>query len=351
MPASRKKSSQVKLFDLSGRQTAQLRTPVARSWALNDIGQAVIPISTVSAREWKWLLQGDFGRFILVTNDNLPDWGGVIYTPRPWEATQTAITAYSGEMLLKTKRGLMAQSVQGCPGDYYAAVINYLAQQSNALVQMADDYYKGGASANQSINYLKPYDFVSTLASDHSMEFALLPSMVNGQLAFTANWYANMGIRTDGSLRQDGNIENKGVVMTEDGLIVNDVLAYFSSIKNATAVGRGVVQVEDKDSIARYGRFQDSIAVNTTSQDVLNAVAQAYVAQNAWPSRSFILKINNKADTFRYLRLGNIIKLLLPQVGINGTGKGVDTFVRIKQMAYDDVTEIVELVADEVQVS
>ncbi len=345
-----KKPSQIRIFNRNGSLIKNVRSIASRSWVINEFGRAYIPISTIDQREFDYLINAEYGNYVYITHDDLPPWGGMIYLPRPWQGTAAGINAYSGEFLLKTRRGHPGLSINGTPGNYFATVINYLVKNSPMLLRMASDYYKEGVAALQTVTFLTPYEYVTKLAADSGMEFSISPIYSGKRLSFEADWHLFQGTIENFVLQEGVNIEQgtETILMTEDGDIINDVTVYSSSSKAMTAASKQSVNVIDKSSTDQYGLFQGSISVNSTSSGVLKQAGEAFLRAHARPTRTFNFKLNNVNETFKHVRLGNIMKFKAFNIGYNGSTKGIETYVRVTQMAYDDISELLEVICNEV---
>src|SRR5512146_1556033 len=89
---------QVLLFSRKGRCLADIRVTAERTWTANDEGEAEFDLATSdpACRE-DWI---NYGNWVLIRNDKLPSWVGMIDTPREWKRRFVHVHAFSPDRQL-----------------------------------------------------------------------------------------------------------------------------------------------------------------------------------------------------------------------------------------------------------
>src|SRR5687768_16372754 len=107
----------VSIYDKYGFWLTDIRTSTIRSWALPSrgvIGECTFTLSVNEVKNRQKYL--GFGRYVLVRESGLPDWIGIIYTPRTWPYGETTFRAYQAEKVLQW-RATQTQALSGTAGN------------------------------------------------------------------------------------------------------------------------------------------------------------------------------------------------------------------------------------------
>src|SRR3990167_7259240 len=80
-----------------GSMLAEMDCYTDRSWAFNEYGQAKIVIPKNDPKVVRSIL--NFGNRVVIINDAVELWGGIVYPPRNWDKDSITVTAFSGEFL------------------------------------------------------------------------------------------------------------------------------------------------------------------------------------------------------------------------------------------------------------
>jgi hypothetical protein len=322
----------IRIFDRDGRSLAEFRAAVSRSWALGLEGRANM---LLASRKTDYVQRGilEFGNWLLIENDTLPAWVGVIDTPRIWSARTVEVNAYTPERLLSWRRGVStSQIVAGSAGDIFGFLIDTVNQQEATILQRGD-IWTGGIKREETIT-VAPLDIdLRRIYQRSGEEYEWRPVAEFSGLAVYADWVEKLGEFTQIELsesRKGGNIENPW--MYEDGQIINDLFGYGDGL---TWASRPQARTVDEDSIAQYGLRQDDKEwegvkqITTVTNNNATIIAQQKDAQKV-----FDLIALNVGETFEYMRLGNALRVKLQNIGFDG---GTDALVRIIGMSYNPV--------------
>lgn len=340
----------VRIFDKQGFPVAEFRAAVERSWSLADEGRAAF---TYPTRKTDVVNENvlRFGNWLLVENDYLPPWVGVIDTPRDFSPRVVAVHAYTPEHVFGWRRGPLEVKINGAAGAIFERLIA-LVNAPDPTVIRAGDIFRGGIAREETINPTPLSEDLSRIVERSGEEYHWRPvTDANGRLVVYADWMSVVGSRTSALLHEGkggGNVEAVGNILVEDGEIFNDLLAYGDG---QSWVSRPNAVVTDAASIAKYGVRQSAEEFSgVTNVNTLRENAAEKIAQQKEPVRSFHLNALHVGDTFKYLQLGNVLSLRFENMGFTGGGLGYETNVRITAMAYNPVTEKnkVELIVEEV---
>lgn len=337
--------ARARVADRTGLILAEIEPEIGPiSWRLNETGRAAFVLSKSDAKATEDYLR--FGNRIYIEFDNgLPAWGGVIAPPRTWERATIESTAYSGEKLLEFR--------QTDKGRYFStANIGYMFQQliieANSVaatgVQVGSVW--GGGDA-----YSPEYHFKNLLkiitesltGTLSSADFAIIPAVVDGRIAFAGHLYERRGQTKSGiALVEDRNVVNAKLV--EQGTIVN---AWdLAGAGTDWGDGRITSHKEDAESIAEFGLRQDSqIYSDVSIQATLDAIAVNLLEETAQPRNMLTLAVSDTEPArFGDYDVGDSVPVQLPSYGFGG---GFDATVRILAREYDPRSGVCELVVRE----
>ena len=122
----------IRVFDRTGAPVAEFRASVSRSWMIGDEGRAEFDYPTrktdvVSKRVL------NFGNWILIENNVLPPWVGMIDFPREWTTRVVTVKAYTPERQFLYRRGPLELTVRGSAGDIFTTLIQLTNSASPPL--------------------------------------------------------------------------------------------------------------------------------------------------------------------------------------------------------------------------
>lgn len=334
-PATNPKE-RVRVFNRAGVELAQFRATVKRSWTIGAEGRASM---VLASRKTNYVNDTvlRFGNWLLVENDSLPHWVGVIDTPREWSARQVTVNAFTPERVFSQRIGSLEQKISGPAGSIFVALINRVLSQEMTLLR-SGNIWTGGDPREIVLHPYPLSQALSTLQKQSGEEYSFRPSItVSGTLIVFCDWLDKLGIVTNVPLiegKAGGNIENSGVYMVEDGTIYNNVLGYGPG--SAWASRPNKENLATDNSLAQYGLRQTSKDYGSVSSvDVINRGNIGLMRRSSQPVKNFSVTALNRGDTFKYIRLGNRLELSLQSVGFTGSGLGLKTYIRILGMYYD----------------
>ena len=300
--------ARILLFDRNGTALVEIE-PALESvvWRLNGVGQArfVLPWTDPGCTQANLRL----GNRVLIqfAEAALPDWGGVIDTPRSWEQGSTTITAYTGEQLLSwrvTDRGRYFS--QAAPGYVFESLIaEENAERPTGLT--VGTIYKSGTPRTLEYHYHNLLKRVQDLVRLTGQDFDVTPQYSGGRLSFLANWHKRRGTDRSATVRLVDGQNVHQPTLDEQGTIASRVIC----VGEGTTWGpdRTLYVAEDSDSRQSYGyreyaEVQTGVAIAST----LEANAKAILDEKRNPATMITLHASNQAPgLFEDYDIGDIV--------------------------------------------
>jgi hypothetical protein len=342
-------ADRVRIFKRDGTPIAEFRANVSRSHVIGAEGRARFEYP---ARKTQIVNEDvlQHGNWLLVQNSVLPPWVGVLDAPREWSTRNVTVSAYTTERVFTWRIGPLEEVVTGSPGVIFMDLIRRVNLAEQTVIR-SGSIWGGGAQKQITLNPVLLSESLSSLREDSGEEYYFYPQISdNGKLIVAGNWVQFLGAETGVLLHEGiggGNVEAVGKILTEDGPIVNSLLAYGDG---ETWRSKPSAEVTSADSIAKYGLRESAQEYQgVTSATILQASGAQYLAEFRNPARSFTLNALNVGDTFKYIKLGNIFNVQFQSAGFRGGSVGYASRVRVVGMSYNPTMKNkIQLVAREV---
>jgi hypothetical protein len=325
----------VRIFKRDGSNIAEFRTSVDRSWVLSDEGRAQFSYATrITDVVNRDVLQ--FGNWLLVENDQLPAWVGVIDTPRQWTPRTVTVFAYTPERVFSWRRGENEITVKGSAGAIFERLLSYVNAAEGTIIQ-AGTIDKTGTNREETVNPTPLNNDLSRIQERSLEEYQWRPETdALGRLIVYADWMPRVGFDSSALLhegRGGGNVEGVSNILVEDDDIYNDVMGYGEGLTWASKP-KQIVKVEQ--SISSYGLRQKSeYFQGVTSGQALLINTVKFVSDRNQPKRTFQLRALNVGETFKYIGIGNTLQLRFQNIGFYNGETGYDEKIRIIGMRYN----------------
>jgi hypothetical protein len=300
------------LFDHNQIQIAEIEPTVsAISWELNAIGQArfFLPFSDSKCTKSN-LRYGN--RILFQFDDGLPNWGGIINTPRTTRNHGVDVTAYSGEYLLAQRVTLQNRIfTQQLPGQIFKGLLED-AENVSPLGMTLGYFYNGGDNRTREYHYASLLEQCQELVRLSKQEFVVSAVLAdNGRIVFEANWYSQRGSDLSGKvwLLDGENVSN--VAILEQGPLANHcILAGQGSDWSSS---RPVAVSDNMSSRSDYGyREYAEVSVAVNDQGTLNADCDEILAKIARPRTMVNLVASNKKPAeFALYGIGDTVHVQL----------------------------------------
>lgn len=331
------------IYDKNGIPLTDIRTRCVFSSLLNDYGEAVFSISYDDAKCKRNYLE--FGNYILVRNEKLPPWLGMIDTPRIWRNGYVEIHAFELNLLLKYRYAPLNTVIEGTPGVKAVELLRLANLQESTIIRPGY-IYSGGATYSQKMNE-SVLAHLKSIAVDNGHEWLISPvEAPTGRMYAELSWHERAGVETGLTLSQGFNVAYGETPMEENGELVNHVETVVDPDSN-TEAGAQTYSYSESTS---YGKRAVRLVLNGSIDSAgLETMARQRVSEKRNPSLSMPLGIMDVGDTFEKIALGNVVSYKLPLVGFaNQIGFGTSKKVRILGYRFDELTKFCELTVGEV---
>jgi hypothetical protein len=320
-----------------GTPIADFKAAVVRSSLLNDIGEAIFQIPTRSTKCRRELLE--FGNYLYIQNDKMPDWVGIIDTPRTWRSGLVEVHAYEVPYILNYRLTPLNTTITGTPGQLIDQLIGFANSDEDTLIRTGSIFI-GGVSAPEVLTDTI-YSHVKGIQSYSNHDWICTPVIgSNGALTIQMDWVEKAGIVTDIELSQGHNILYGDTPLDEAGELLNFIHALTDQQgENPQAESR-----VDSASRARYGlRAARKDYQSSTENGGLIVSADALLLRQKDPTISTPLTVVDKGNVFKSVRLGNIMKYKYTNIGFDSSGLGNSDYIRIMGYRFDEAANTVEL--------
>lgn len=309
------------LFDNRGRYLAEIEpTGIGGvDWILNETGQVPFFMPFDDSKTTTDNLK--LGNRLLVQFDNLPNWGGVLDTPRVITSTGVSLLAYSGERLLAWRyiKGELTFELAP-PGSIFKAIIERLNVEHPTTIAIGD-LYTGGAGRTVAYRYANAFDQIVNLARDSDNDFAILPVFSGGKLTFTANWYDTRGLNRANDIELIEG-ENAGdIEYREMDRIYNRI--YVPGAGSSWGDERAVGLASNSDSQSEFDfREFSQTQSNVTGEAALADIAEAQLQQTKNPRVRLTLTATDESPgNFADYDIGDVVKVTTNNLGGDAWGK------------------------------
>lgn len=301
-----------------GRVLAELRPALnGAAWKLNNYGQARMVLSRRDALARQDMLQ--FGNRLLIRFGNgLPNWGGVIDTPRRWRDGKLEIVAYSGEWLLGTRitdRGrYFARATVG-------EIFTQLIREAVPFGMRVGEVWQGGGlhGPDYHLDDLLGIVQKSLAGRLEGADWDVTAELEAGQIVFAANLYSRRGVDHGRQLALVDGVNTTPAGLNEQGRIVNE-LHLAGAGTGWGAESRIYSLATDGGSAAQFGLRQwGSVEVDIKQQETLDSNAAVALAEGAWPREVVSMEALDRAPArFGDYDVGDSLAIEIAEAGWNG---------------------------------
>lgn len=316
------------IFSKDGTPITDIKASVIRSSLLGDIGEAVFFVDTSSVKCRREVLEN--GNILFIEHDSLPNWVGVIDTPRTWHHGYVEVHAFEMPYILQYRTTPLNGSITGTPGEKFVELLAIANSQEDTLIR-AGNVFVGGVSFPEIVSD-SVYSHIKSVKDASGNDWICTPNIdIQGKLTIVMDWFEKAGVTTDLELAQGYNILYGDTPLEESGEIVNSVLALSDAEKDLNVI------YTDEDSRRTTGLRQIRMSfAGILDSDNLRAAAKQYVDENKYPKIATPLTVVNVGSSFSNIRNGNIAKYKYSDVGFDGDGLGQSQLIRIDGWRFDE---------------
>jgi hypothetical protein len=330
------------IYARDGTAIADIDAAVTRSSLLNEIGEAVflIPVDNAKCRED--VLR--YGNYLYVQNDTLADWVGMIDTPRSWKNGYVECHAFDPMFLLQYRLAPLNATITGTPGEKFTQLIAYANAKEDTLLRVG--YVSAEGVSGDKVLTDTIYTELKNLAAETNHEWICTPSInTDGTLSIIVDWFAAGGNATDLELAQGYNIQYGDTPLEEAGELVNSVegVSTVESEDGSTQIVTSYMQA------APYGLREVRVSFDgVTNSDTLLKNCTEMVKAKVEATFGAPITAVNIGNTFRYIRLRNVVTYKYTNVGFSASGLGYAQQVRIAGYLFNEATGTCEIYTDRI---
>lgn len=319
------------------------------AWRLNAGSQVVFSLDADNPKATSTNLQ--YGnRIIILFENGLPPWGGVIDVPQTWRADGTIeVTAYSPDHILSWRHTEQERLFDGNPA---GAIFQGLIEDANTEQDMGivlGTIFQGGDDLQTEHHYTDLSEIITQqlLGDEYTpYEYEIATSLSDdNRIIFTANFFEERGKDVSSDVRFEAGETLHVDEFTYQGPIVNQwVIVGKGSLWDET---RPVAVRENTDSQARYDLRQESAIISEALEvATCETIATTKLAASREPWVKIVGTVFDVAPaSFSAWDVGDIVNAILPEFGFNGTDINVRVFTR----EYDFATGTCGIVVEEVR--
>jgi len=346
--------SRIQIFNRAGVPLAEVDTAVKRGWLLNKDGECdfLVPFGSPAMRR-SYL---DFGNLVLVTNDAIAPWVGVIEVPRQWKENGVLVHAVSAERLFDYRspdkvgaNNIIAEPVQleGKVGNILQILINLVNEDEDTLLRPGQ-IWLGGKDRKQTLKSGSHLKHLNEVIERADYDWCVTPDLANNILGLKVNLYQKRGADKSAMivLEESFNITLQSLPYEEQGRISNQIVGVSDS--SVAANRKGAVH-QNAASRARFGLRQDSVVFNNVADyETLDQNTLTEVNAKAYPRGTARVTITDTA-LFSQIEPGDTVHLILHSAGfLDDATIGLDAPVRILGMELDDAKGTLDIVVNEI---
>lgn len=332
-------SDRVRIFSRYGIGLCDLRVSAERNWGVKGEGEAEFDIVyTDAACREDWLR---FGNWLLIENNKLPPWVGMIDVPREWKRRAAHVHAYSPEKIFQYRNVPRKVRFNGKSGVIFRQILSLVNLAERTVIEEGEIWEKGPDLKDESLSGDNLLDYLTSLTERANAEFWFTPTIQDGKLAVLANWCHKIGHEYQFPLEEGYNVADEDNCLRVQNEFTNEVWGYGNS---GGPVKRASVYMRNEDSVHTYGLRQGSKVYSDYENvgPVLNAL-KGEINSLSVPHNVFKLSALDVGDTFFNLRLGFTYPVRTWSVGF-----GLNTKARVIGMYYDPLRGKVDLTFEEV---
>lgn len=338
--------TRVSIFSGDGSAVGDIGAAPNYEWILNADPGAGRCEFTVSLKDEKCTEDYlRFGNYVLIRDEYLPDWIGVI-VERTWSADGIDILALQAEYILD-KRNTPNLKVEGSAGSIFTQILQFTNSQIlNEKVIVPTDIYTGGTSREETLGS-SALTHIINIASRSGNDFNVYHFFDgNNSLRLAGNWYQQRGVEDQTYLREGYNIELTNGILSEDG---REIVNWLEGRGDASTTGTRISTLYyDADSISKNGLNQgmtvfDGNRIAATLED--NTINKLKEKLN--PTKTFDITVTNIDNIFERMDIGNIYNLKINSAGFDSDGRiGTQAQVRVYGMSYNSMSNKLRLAVE-----
>lgn len=334
-------ADRIRIYSRGGIGLADLRVTVERSLFINDEGEAEFDIVTNDANCRDDFL--NFGNWLLIENDKLESWVGMIDTPQEWRRRYVHVHAFTPDRQFFYRNVPKQLRLSGKSGNVFREVVNLCNRAETTIIEAGTIWAGGADMPDENMSGDNLQDYIIDLAERSGAEYTFTPVAYQGKLSIQAHWLERIGVDSNFGLEESYNLADENYSLrrgTEP--IFNELWGYGNGGGQSD---RPSATFADPVSVSRYGLRQGSKTYSDYSNGgaVFNALRNE-INTTKDPEDVFKLSAVDIGTTYQNVRLGNTHPLRMWSVGY-----GVNTFARVTGLYFNPFAGKLELINREVK--
>lgn len=328
--------SRVKVFNLDNRSVGEFEAIANRGWGLSGAValqggmQTTLTIpASVASKDW---LQ--FGRMVLIEQENLPAWSGVI--DAPWSATNPVnVTLYSQEYLMNMRMPDHAIVLDGSFEKVLERLIEMANDEEELYLRLGTMGDMPAGQQQLTVKQTSLWAQMNDFGKREGVEYSFRPTHdTNEALTVYVDAGTELGVDT-GVLLHDGDNANMQVMSAQvDGQIVNRMIGIGR--QDSEGSRPQTTPYRDDDSVNVY-RLRSAVRQfnNLTNLSNLQIATQNALRRSKAPRLKLRLAMRD-VGLFQFLAPGNRYRVHVANIYLPGGRQGWRGEMRMTQMALDE---------------
>lgn len=308
------------IADISGRVLTEINPAVQRvSWRHNGMGSVAFTMARTDPKlRPEYFNEGN--RVMLLFDNGLPDWGGVLTGARDWADSSVSFEAFSAEWVLAQRRTARARYFVD---SQVGAILTALLTEAGTFYPTGlrlGSIWQGGQAHGPEYHFKSLYDVVteSLIGNLSAGAFDVTPALENGQIVFYVNLYERKGDDKPGIALVEG--QNVSAVRYREIDEAVNVWHMAGEGDGWSAAARVYATVVDGSSVAKHGMREGfEMRSGVVVQSTIDTTAANRLQETAWPTRVLGLSVvNAPPGRFRDYGIGDAVACRLPSYGFEG---------------------------------
>jgi hypothetical protein len=341
-----KLSERVIIFSKTGIPLAELSAPVVRNWKLEyavSAERAVFELDPADIRGGFL----DYGNFIGVFSDDLPNWAGVIWPPQTWPGGgKVLVEAKGAEYVTSFRVTGVNDRISGTGGLIFAKLLTSIQSSGwrpHLPLVIIDETNIIHSGKHVTITYHRErlFDAFNDLAEETGQYWWLEPELdPRGRLRLVAFWQAKRGRKWPKRLIEGSNFTPDQVLETGD--IVNRL---YGIGKQKGWTHPLEVAVNDMDSISDYGLIEDVFIDESADPNTLLTRAARRLQKRSRPR----IMITGSIYKTPYPWIGDLVDVQLSYELYTAKGVNLGRLVediQLTEMSYSSAEKMAAVTLD-----
>lgn len=331
-------ADRVRVYGRDGIGLCDLRVTVERSWYVNDEGEAQFDLVINDPNCRDDYLQ--FGNWLLVENDKLESWVGMIEN-QEWKRRFVTIQAFTPDRLLYYRDVPKQLQLSGTSGNVFQEVINISNRAETTIIESGDIDFSAPNMPLENMAGANLRDYIIDLAERSKFEYNFTPAPYQGKLKILANWKKRIGTDTNFGLEESYNLADETYSLKRKAPRATELWGYGNG---AGQTDRPVATYVDEVARGKYGLRQGTRFYSDYSSvgAVISAIKNE-IRDTKEPREAFKLSAVDIGNTFENIKIGNIYPLRMWSIRF-----GVNELVRLLGVSYSPHQGKAELITEKV---